>query len=338
MINCIYQLTYPKQINLKFEDINFNNKVIVKPSYMSICQADQRYYRGKRDRQTLKKKLPMALIHECCGIVIKDYTGTFKNGSKVVLIPNILSEEPQDGIFENYQKGSKFRSSGIDGFMQELVAMDSNRLVPFNCDNESEPIFAVTELLSVAVHAVKRLLNNCERKIRKIAVFGDGNVGFLVSLVAKNLIPGAKVAVIGRHEEKLAQFSFVDETFVDLSNNLEFDHAFECIGGQGSADAIDKIIRFINPQGTAILMGVSEEKIQINTRNILEKGLKFVGASRSGFDDFVAAVKLLENKKVNNIVKRLIFLGKDVDSIQKIHKTFEEVLHVPFKLVFKWRL
>ena len=46
MINCIYQLTSPKKINLKYEDIELTDKLIVKPTYMSICHADQRYTRA----------------------------------------------------------------------------------------------------------------------------------------------------------------------------------------------------------------------------------------------------------------------------------------------------
>ena len=78
MVNCIYQLVAPGKINLKFEELNFENKVIVRPKFMSICHADQRYYRGKRALSALRKKLPMALIHECCGTVLKDFSGKFK--------------------------------------------------------------------------------------------------------------------------------------------------------------------------------------------------------------------------------------------------------------------
>ncbi|MCL2311253.1 MAG: alcohol dehydrogenase catalytic domain-containing protein, partial [Firmicutes bacterium] len=158
MINCVYQLTSSGNINLKYEELNFENKVIVKPRYMSICHADQRYYRGKRPQNILKKKLPMALIHECCGVVLKDYSSTFETGTSVVMIPNVISKISQNGIFENYQEGSSFLSSGVDGFMKELVVLDSNRLVPFESKNEH--VFAITELLSVAVHAVKRFTSN----------------------------------------------------------------------------------------------------------------------------------------------------------------------------------
>ena len=182
--------------------------------------------------------------------------------------------------------------------------------------------------------------NSDNNKNKKIAVFGDGNVGFLVSLVLRKIIPDSEIIVIGRHEEKLANFSFANQVFVDseIPENLEFDHAFECTGNAGSFFAIDNIINHINPQGTVILMGVSEEKILINTRNILEKGLKFVGCSRSGFKDFVDAVKIMQDKKIKKRILNLITFGGSVDSISDIHRVFDEVLHVPFKLVFKWNL
>ena len=101
VINYIYQLVNPQFISVKYEDTNIDGNVLVRPRYMSICQADQRYYLGNRNLKTLSEKLPMALIHECCGEVLLDKSGTFKQGDRVVLIPNIPGSE-RDGIFENY--------------------------------------------------------------------------------------------------------------------------------------------------------------------------------------------------------------------------------------------
>ena len=75
MFNHIYQLIQPKTIAVKYADVDIGNKVLVRPEYMSICQADQRYYQGLRDAASLRKKLPMALIHECCGRVLYDPEG-----------------------------------------------------------------------------------------------------------------------------------------------------------------------------------------------------------------------------------------------------------------------
>lgn len=55
MINYIYQLTAPKVFNIKYSSISKKGKVIVKPNYLSICHADQRYYLGNRDISILRK-------------------------------------------------------------------------------------------------------------------------------------------------------------------------------------------------------------------------------------------------------------------------------------------
>ena len=133
-------------------------------------------------------------------------------------------------------------------------------------------------------------------------------------------------------------FSFANETFIDIPDGLQFDHAFECTGGNGSQDAINTIIKHINPQGTVILMGVSEKHIPINTRDILEKGLTFIGSSRSGFDDFKKAVSILENEKFNKRIRNIVSVGKGVTCISDIHSSFEKTLSIPFKFAFKWNM
>ena len=125
MLNQVFQLVRPKNIMIKYEDIsvNQNDKVLVRPLYMALCHADQRYFQGKREPSILAKKLPMALIHESCGIVVSDPTKTFSVGQKVVMIPNQPPEASDEIFYENYMKGTKFLSSGFDGFMQEVVQL-----------------------------------------------------------------------------------------------------------------------------------------------------------------------------------------------------------------------
>jgi len=76
MINRVFRLTAPKQIQVHFCSMDLNTSdVIVRPRFLSICAADQRYYQGMRSPETLSKKLPMALIHECAGVVVHDASG-----------------------------------------------------------------------------------------------------------------------------------------------------------------------------------------------------------------------------------------------------------------------
>ena len=58
MINQIYQLTKPKFINVKYQEeaIDQENHILIRPNYMAVCHADQRYYQGKRDPKILNKK------------------------------------------------------------------------------------------------------------------------------------------------------------------------------------------------------------------------------------------------------------------------------------------
>ena len=230
---------------MQLADVALDSGVIVKPRYMALCHADQRYYLGQRDAAILRKKLPMALIHECCGQVVYDKSGAFSVGQNVVMIPNVPGAA-REGEYENYAIGARFLSSGYDGFMQEFVVLPQDRLVPF----EGIPLHvsAICEFVSVGVHAVSRF-DLCAHKYRDvIAVWGDGSLAYVVTCILKNTYKNAKIVVAGKNRTKLSYFSFADETYLvdELPENLRFDHAFECVGSHGSFYAINDIIRHIN--------------------------------------------------------------------------------------------
>lgn len=337
MINYIYQLMAPRVISVTYKNIDFNEDVIVKPLYMAICHADQRYYTGSRSKAVLKKKLPMALIHECCGEVVFDKSGKFKIGQKVALIPNVPGDYNNE-IYENYGKGAKFLSSGFDGFMREYINISSDRVVPF--DDIPLEVAAITEFVSVGVHALTRFKKLSHSKKEKIGIWGDGSLAFVVSNILRQEFPDLKIIIFGKNIEKLALFSFADETILvdDIPENYNVDHAFECAGGEGSTYAIDDIIKYINPQGTVMLMGVSENKVPINTRDILEKGLTFVGCSRSGYEDFKKALDFMKDERFQMRLKMIIQEFGKVKNIEDIHKVFKNDMNNPFKTVFEWRI
>lgn len=337
MINYIYQLVNPQFVSVKLSEVETKGKVLVRPKYMAICHADQRYYRGLRDMKILSQKLPMALIHECCGEVLMDNTGHFKSGQPVVMIPNMPSRK-LNYIYENYDEQSKFLSSSDDGFMREFVDLPFDRVVP--CDGVPMHIACITEFFSVAVHAVERMLNFAHSHRDDIAILGDGPLAYVVALAIKEKMKGSKITVIGRRPRKLARFSFVEKTYpaYDLPSDLTFDHAFECAGGEGSYDAIGDIVKHIRPQGTVVLMGVSENQIPIDTRIILEKGLTVVGSSRSGKKNFEDAVALMQVQRVRRRLGSIIYEDGAVNNIDDIHRVFTTDQETPFKTVFQWNL
>ena len=182
MINTVYQLVAPRRFEIKYSDIDLNNnKVIVRPTYLSICNADQRYYQGLRDAEILRKKLPMALIHEAIGEVVRDPSGNFKTGELVVMVPNTPVEE-DDIIAENYLRSSKFRASGFDGFMQEYVEITPDRLVRLPQDID-RTVAAFTEIVSVSVHAIGRFDKIAHKRRNVVGIWGDGNLGYILSYI-----------------------------------------------------------------------------------------------------------------------------------------------------------
>ena len=339
MINKIYSLVATKQIVVQFEERSLDGDgIIVRPTRLSICAADQRYYTGTRGKEAMKKKLPMALIHEGVGEVVYDPKGEFKPGDTVVMIPNTPIEHDPI-IAENYLTTSKFRASGYDGFMQQYVFMGRDRIIKY--ENINHDVASFLELLSVSAHSINKFIKRSHERKNTIGVWGDGNVGFITALILKKQFPESKIIVFGKNEEKLSFFSFVDETYqIDsIPEDLRVDHAFEAVGGKASEYAIDQIIDYINPEGSIAILGVSENPVPINTRMVLEKGLTIVGSSRSGRVDFQYAVDFLEAyPDAQNQLQKLISSVIDVNGMEDIVKAFEYDLTTPFKTVLNWKI
>ncbi len=326
MLNTIYRLIEPRKIEVEFNAIDMDDdKVIVRPTHLSICNADQRYYQGTRSPEVLAKKLPMALIHEGIGVVVHDNQGEWSPGDAVVMIPNTpLETDPY--IAENYLRSSKFRASGFDGFMQDSVAMDRDRLVRLP-DAIDKTVAAFTEIISVSNHAVGRFHRFSHERKEHIAVWGDGNLAYITALFLRYHYPDAIISIMGINRDKMTGFTFADET-IDVRNipeGIVIDHAFECVGGIGSQKAISQIIDYIRPEGTIAILGVSENAVPINTRMILEKGLRMFGSSRSGRSDFLNTVAMLEkHPEMVESLKHIVGDVIDVQTVEDMHLAFEK--------------
>lgn len=339
MINTVYRLSAPRRFEIAFEDIElFGKNAVVRPTHLSICNADMRYYLGTRDAKVLAEKLPMALIHEGAGEVVFDPTGTFKSGDKVVMVPNLACEE-DEVIAENYLRSSKFCGSTMDGFLQEYVEISPKRLVALP-ENINMNVAAFTEIVSVSVHAISRFDKIAHKRRNTIGVWGDGNLGYITSLFLKKQFPQSKITVFGTTFEKLSDFTFADETYVvsNVPEGVQIDHAFECVGSNGSPIAIEQIISLIRPEGTISIMGVSEYPVPINTRMILEKGLRMFGSSRSGVADFKKTVEMYKTTpEIIDYLGNLISSVNTVRTVADIKNAFEKDTRKAFgKTIMKW--
>ncbi|HAK58149.1 MAG TPA: ribitol-5-phosphate dehydrogenase [Lachnospiraceae bacterium] len=325
MLNTVYRLVAPGRFEVEFSDVVLSETTtIVRPTHLSICHADQRYYQGLRPPEVMKKKLPMALIHEGIGDVVWDGSKRFKPGEKVVMVPN-TPMETDPVVAENYLRSSRFRSSGYDGYMQDLVDIRPDRLIRVP-DNMDPLVASFTELVSVSTHAIRRMEKLAHERRDRIGIWGDGNLGFLTALMCRRIFKDSELCIFGMSRSKLMDFSFADETYLtaEVPDDLYIDHAFECVGSEGSRPAIEQIIDHIAPEGAISLLGVSENPIAINTRMVLEKGLRLFGSSRSGVPDFEKTLEIYkESPETVEELQRIVGHVQHVHTIDDMKKAFE---------------
>ena len=339
MLNTIYQLVRPRQFEVAFEDITLDREhILVRPTHLSICNADQRYYQGKRSEDILRQKLPMALIHEGIGRVVYDPTGEFQVGDKVVMIPNVPCE-PDEIIGENYLRSSKFRGSSMNGLMQEYVQTRADRLVKLP-EGLNDLVAAFTEMMTVCYGAISRFDRTAHARRNAVGVWGDGNMGYITALLLKARFPECKVYVFGVTENKLSDFSFVDGTYLvsSIPSDLRVDHAFECVGGNAAGQVINQIIDYIHPEGTIAILGVSEDPVPINTRMVLEKGLRILGSSRSGRAEYLGLLELYQKQpRVPEYMEKLIGGVIKIKDIKDMVAAFEMDIHkIMGKTIMVW--
>ncbi|MCW0952908.1 zinc-binding dehydrogenase [Weissella ceti] len=341
MLNNVYRLTGVRQIERVSVNMSINqpNTVIVRPTLMSLCRADERYYTGMRDQKILAQRLPMALVHESVGEVVRDTSNTFKPGTLVAMIPTHAHGHDKL-VSDNYLRSSTFRSSTEDGFMREYVAMEPENLIEIPQEAKSN-MNAFFEVVSVAVQAIHRLKETMINRSDKIGIWGDGNVAYITAVVARELFPDSELFVFGKHQEKLDYISFAKTLQInDIPEDLVIDQAIEVVGGQGSKSAIEQIIKYIKPRGTIVLSGVSENPVAINTRMVLEKGLSLVGTTRSTREDFQTAIDMVANSDAaKNRLEVMVPEVQEVRTIQDITDAFDDDLTKNWgKTVLDWKM
>ena len=153
---------------------------------------------------------------------------------------------------------------------------------------------------------------------------------YITSLLLTKLCPQAQIYVFGVNEEKLADFTFADRTFLVTEDigNIAIDHAFECVGGGGAPKAINQIIDCIHPEGTIAIMGVSEDFAPLNTRMMLEQGLRMFGSSRSGRKDFEGLLDLYtQYPELPEYLENIVGSQIHIRDIADITKAFEADIH-----------
>lgn len=319
----VYRLEKPGEIVEVTLDNEFREgQVVVEPVLGGVCHADLRYFTGRRRPEALARKLPMALIHEGIGKVVASKAPDRTVGQRVIIVPNVPGylldhANPEEccpacrsGNGASYCTRGYFLGSGADGIAQSRLVLPAECAVPIP-DDVPDEIAVLAELCSVAHQALSRLADRLKKPDARVAVFGDGPVGYLTAVVLHYLfrIDAARLQVFGAIPDKLAQFDFARTALVqtcDFPAIEPFDIAVECTGGPFSESAINQAIDVLGPLGHLVLMGVTEERVPVNTRDILAKGITVIGSSRSSTSDFRQILPLLRDAAGQAALRKLL--------------------------------
>lgn len=331
------------------------HQVVVQPNLASICHADIRYYTGQRRKEALQRKLPMALFHEGIGRIVESNDESLSKGQRVVIVPNIPArrlkdhainkESPSNGrvVDDNYLPDSFFLGSGYDGIGQQHLVLPTENVVAIP-DDVPDEIAVLAELTSVSLQAANYVSDYFGGG--KVAVFGDGPVGYLTAATLHHVFNISKenLIVFGAIDERLAHFDFATTHLVHEFNFREeanVSSVIECTGGSFSKSAINQAIDLIEPQGKITLMGVSEEHVPLNTRDILEKGLTIYGSSRSTDKEFKILMNAFQDKAFQRTLEKLLPNENEViRNVQDLEKTMHKAINskewTKTYLSFKW--
>jgi ribitol-5-phosphate 2-dehydrogenase len=330
-------------------------EVVVEPLIGSICHADLRYYTGNRRPEALRRKLPMALIHEGVARVVHTSSPALQLGQRVVVVPNIpgylhngirpehCCPACRSGKGDNYCHNGRFLGSGVDGIAQERLVIPNACVIPIP-DEVPDEIAVLAELCTVSYQALTHVKEKLQHA--RIAVFGDGPVGYLAAAMLYHVygVSRERLHVFGADPNKVSQFDFATRSLVqeyDFSSEGDYDIAVECTGGKFSESAVNQAIDILSPGGHLILMGVTEDRVPINTRDVLEKGITLRGSSRSSNSDYPPVIDAMKDPSCQQTLRKLLpDLRMEIESAEDFAHAMEEAsLHRGWKKVlldFRW--
>ena len=326
-----YRLTQPFRIEAVEREVKRerSDDILVRPRLTGVCASDLKLYTGTRDRAALSKKLPLALIHEGVAEVVETgpAASQVKPGTRVVVVPNIpcyiaypdlypskadacLSCRP-GGAGENYCLHNLYLSSNTDGMAQTVWCHPGSLVVPV--PNEvPDRIAVLTEPLTTIVAGMEKAPI---RPDARYLILGNGPIGQLTAaaLVGFYGVPRDAVHMSGHNWEGRRNTLALVGSAIEASDREAFkalrgriDIAFECVGGDANGETLDQAVDCLRPGGTAVLFGPSEKSVLFNTREVIGKGLSFLGANRSFLPQFLWVMERMKDANAQRLLERVI--------------------------------
>ncbi|MEW5979714.1 MAG: alcohol dehydrogenase catalytic domain-containing protein [Acidobacteriota bacterium] len=180
---------------------------------------------------------------------------------------------------------------GRDGAFREYLTLPQTNLhiVPDSIGDDqavfTEPVAAACEILDQVEIGPSR----------QVAVLGDGKLGLLIAMVLAGT--GARLTILGKHEEKLSLVSHLGVTAMKIENSRDLTRDFDVVvEATGSPAGWEQALLLIKPRGTIVLKSTYQGQGSFNPARLVVDEITVVG-SRCG--RFEAALDLLSRGRID---------------------------------------
>lgn len=252
------------------------NESLVKILISAICNTDKEVLKGYKP--------------DFSGVLGHEFVGEVVESNKEELIGKRVVGELNEGCGQciycrtGREKHCLNRKvigiSGKDGCFAEYMTIHSDLLhvVPEGIPTEvaifTEPLAAALEIMEQA-HI---------QPSKSVAVIGDGRLAFMIAQVVS--LSGVDLTVIGRHEDKLKQFSSFAKTATETDETYEI-----VIDATGSPAGILSAQKLVRNKGLIVIKSTYAGKVEIDMSSFVVNEVTIKG-SRCG--PFEPAMQLLQ--------------------------------------------
>lgn len=278
-------LTAPKSIELKRVDVPTLDpgQVLVRIDAVGVCGSDTHFYE-KGAIGDIVVEGPVVLGHESAGEIVA--VGSDVNPARIGTMVSIEPQFPcrkcdycKDGGYHLCRSMRFYGAWPVDGSFSEYAVIDDDfaHAVP---DSMTAEQAALVEPVSVAVHANRR---GGVTAGSKVLITGAGPIGVLNAQVARAF--GATEVVVSdpiahRREYAAAHGAsqVLDPSNADLS---QFEEHFDVyIDASGNAGAILSAFPTIRPGGSAVLVGMGGNFLNVPIALIQHREITLTGTYR----------------------------------------------------------
>jgi threonine dehydrogenase-like Zn-dependent dehydrogenase len=327
----VFRLTRPFLVRAFDEPTGPLNtgSVLLRPLRIGICGSDLKLYSGTRERSALLAKLPIALLHEAVAEVVAvgggGPPGGLQVGQRVVPSPNIpcTLADPErfpsreracyacrrGGAGENYCLAGRFLSSNADGMARTAFVHPSACAVPVPVD--------VPDGLAVLAEPMATVLAGLEQASPppggRFLVLGNGAMGILTVVALHAVLEAAPEDILMTGHRWEARAGAVEGLATPILRSGagtvgegEVDVVFECVGGDAAPETMALATEALRPGGRGVLFGPSERPFLFDAREMIAKGLTFLGCNRSRIEHFARALELCREPALRPLLERAL--------------------------------